>query len=499
MNTHTTLGRRLVAVLGAAAIGLIGLAGAAHAEDTEGAIPGNIDSSKTGSLTLHKFEETGTTDEYNPDGSSLSNGRTPLLNVGFTLYKIDSDDIDLTTNVGWDKTNALASDLTVSEDGKTVTDGENNTYDLTQSGDEQFTVQDGSTEWTGLELAAYVVVETTPPDNATNHTAPFVVTIPLPHDDEWLYSVNVYPKNSTSNSTKTVESSGLGLGSPVTYTITVPIPTLAKGASFTKFQISDALPEGFAYDSASVTPTDAPVVPSYDSVKNTVTFGPGPVATSDTWDRWLKENQGKDVVLTIKGKVTNVGEIENTANVTVNDLTQEPTATTQWGAINITKTDAADSSTKLSGAQFQIFETAAEAITGGNPISVNNENTFTTGTGVDLGKVTIDGLWISDDSTTASNEYFVKEIKAPAGYEIPEGNVTDPSNPGAKLTGVWRVTVSSEGAASVELTVADPQVPRVELPLTGANGELLMTVGGLALLLLAGGGALVVRSRRHQS
>jgi LPXTG-motif cell wall-anchored protein len=43
--------------------------------------------------------------------------------------------------------------------------------------------------------------------------------------------------------------------------------------------------------------------------------------------------------------------------------------------------------------------------------------------------------------------------------------------------------------------IANTQQDHPNLPLTGANGELLMTIGGAALLLLGGGAYLVTRRR----
>ena len=36
-----------------------------------------------------------------------------------------------------------------------------------------------------------------------------------------------------------------------------------------------------------------------------------------------------------------------------------------------------------------------------------------------------------------------------------------------------------------------------QLPLTGANGQLLMTIGGVSLALIAVGSTLVIRSRKR--
>ena len=71
----------------------------------------------------------------------------------------------------------------------------------------------GHTSATGLQLGLYLIVETSVPENVTSTTDPFLVSVPMTSVDGsgWLYDITLYPKNNTGGPTleKTVrESSG---------------------------------------------------------------------------------------------------------------------------------------------------------------------------------------------------------------------------------------------------------------------------------------------------
>ena len=64
--------------------------------------------------------------------------------------------------------------------------------------------------FSGLELGFYVVIETTTPAKVTTPVDPFLVSIPMTvkSGDNWLYDVNVYPKNKTTYGGVTLEKKG---------------------------------------------------------------------------------------------------------------------------------------------------------------------------------------------------------------------------------------------------------------------------------------------------
>ena len=83
-TTARALGRRVAAAAGALAIGVAGLglaSGAAVAAD------GNIDTSKTGSIVIHKHESGSQGNDGTADGKTGTNSGDPVTDVVFTTTR----------------------------------------------------------------------------------------------------------------------------------------------------------------------------------------------------------------------------------------------------------------------------------------------------------------------------------------------------------------------------------------------------------------------------
>lgn len=171
-----------------------------------------IDESKEGSITIHKYE-------YNGTGGVTGTGETtdeskvpaeakkkPLQGAGFTIYKV-ADVNDLKTYYSKTPTDLpLVSDYVANDkiiDSK-IKDG--------FTPQQQITNENGETTFSNLDLGFYVVIETKTPDKVTTPAKPFLVSIPMTvkSGDNWLYDVNVYPKNKTTYAGVTLEKKGKG-------------------------------------------------------------------------------------------------------------------------------------------------------------------------------------------------------------------------------------------------------------------------------------------------
>ena len=190
-----------------------------------------IDTTKKGSITIYKYlqEEGAQTAKPTGEKQDTPDKNSPLPGAGFTIYKVK--------DAGWLETYYNGEEQTsddykmpVIDDffAKDETTGKVISYeakDLLESvktahvGDETFTANDGSAQFTGLELGLYLVVETTPPQAVVKAVTPFLISIPMTrvktdNGDEnqlkqWLYDVVVYPKNSTSRGEVTIDKKGV--------------------------------------------------------------------------------------------------------------------------------------------------------------------------------------------------------------------------------------------------------------------------------------------------
>ena len=158
-----------------------------------------IDTTKTGSITIHKYTEgtaKGTAASGKEDASQVPAGAVPIKDVGFTIYKVK----DATKLAGYYSTTPAS--LPAATDYYTGT-GKNVQVNADVAalkvGNEVLTNADGDAEFTNLDLGLYLVVETTSPAIVTGPCDPFLISVPMTTDgDDWLYNVHVYPKNSTA-------------------------------------------------------------------------------------------------------------------------------------------------------------------------------------------------------------------------------------------------------------------------------------------------------------
>lgn len=208
-----------------AAPAMAAIPAAFSAQVAPAANPALINAASPTELLIHKKLGPTTGDPANGTAQTVSG--TPLQNVNFDVYDVyaGGQKVDLKTNAGWKaaaafvNTSISASDIA---NGKTI-GGVN--YTFTQAG----TVTTGATgtaQFDGV-VGLYVVKEnlasstgitdgtkTYTPAEITPSPA-FAVTLPMTNPDnltEWMYTVNVYPKNSADTITKQVIDKGLNTG-----------------------------------------------------------------------------------------------------------------------------------------------------------------------------------------------------------------------------------------------------------------------------------------------
>ncbi|MBC9927726.1 MULTISPECIES: SpaH/EbpB family LPXTG-anchored major pilin [unclassified Leucobacter] len=502
MKNHKT--SRVAALLGAFALSAAALTGGATAAFAEPPSFGNIDFSKPGSLTVHKYlHQTGTPTVGDisaaPDADDYTN---PVAGVEFTVYPLLTTlgaEIDLEDPATWDSLNAIVPGA-----GCTAPAG----YSIGTGQVMPLTSATG-TATQALPIGVYMVCETDAPSNIVDRAAPFVLTVPMPHENGWVYDVHAFPKNGAGTLVKTVKpiGPGTGLGSTLTFPVTMTIPQQEN--AWTKFEISDALdarlePVGTGVQSvkvgtqvldASYYSVGAPIADN--TVK--VTFTPAGIA----WLNATPKDAQAGSVITIEFVATVVsigsGVIENVAqfsNTPGQSLDSNP-VTTRWGSIEVLKRAAGtlDANGVLKGAEFEVYNAdlpyapncgVAKPVENEGPISVGGATKFVSDAN---GVVTIPGLFVSDSVNTSINAsqrcYVLKETKAPAGYVLPSSAFT----PVQVKTGVTTI------ASNFNPVITNTQQDVPELPLTGAAGQVLLVAAGIAGVAIAGGLMLVNRRR----
>ena len=162
----------------------------------------SINTTKTGSITIHKYEYNGTAAPTgtgsDADYSNVPQDAKPLEGVTFTIYKVqdagwlkDYYDGDITINTT--NTNGVTVSDYCNTDGTLKTDVTPLVRKTATTG------ADGIAYVGDLEVGLYLVVETGKPDQVTGGADPFLVSIPMTiTNNKWLYDVHVFPKNTTS-------------------------------------------------------------------------------------------------------------------------------------------------------------------------------------------------------------------------------------------------------------------------------------------------------------
>lgn len=158
-----------------------------------------IDTERTGSITIHKYEYngeggvTGTGNESDSNNLPTDADAKPLADVTFKITKIAK----LDTYYGED-----AKALPTVEQAKTM--GSIGTPIV------QTTDATGKTKFDNLTVGLYLVQETDAPAQITGKVGDFLVSVPMTNaaGDDWLYDVHVYPKNSSTYGEVTLQKKG---------------------------------------------------------------------------------------------------------------------------------------------------------------------------------------------------------------------------------------------------------------------------------------------------
>lgn len=509
MTAKKSMLRRIGAGVGALALattGVLAVGPAAFAAPNDPAITVGPDQPEAegaqGRLTINKLvgNEGSTRDDGLPNTDVTGD---PLEGAEFTIWRLGTDTggtcepLDLRDTDDWD---SLPSGETAPA---TLAEVEAAGYCAVEF-DVVETLADGtaSVDFDNTELGLYYVQETDAPANIVSTTAPFYVSVPLPngaaHDHTWNYDVHVYPKNQELDAPeKTISDSpsALIVGSTVEWTIQQTVPALNAGETYESASFWDELSEGLAYaDTTSVTVDGVDLPYTVDATGN-------PVEWTITEPSVLTAGQEIQVVFTTTVEaVTATGEIINAGTQYGSEFNGgttpgEPDPRTFWGELVVNKVDEAGQ--PLAGAQFQVFpanadNTCATELPTTQPVSTGTSDAaglvqWTPNTPDNSSRL---GLWIANSNgpldPAPTKVYCLYETVVPAGY--------------VSQTPVQDVEVTPGQLAEAGFTtVTNVQKDGPDLPLTGAQGTLLMTAGGLLIIAIGMAAILIARRRNNQA
>lgn len=519
-----SLRKRLFGLATALAVGLLGMAGA-------GAASAAI--AEWNSLTVHKY--LGATSSLPHDGTALTEeqlktltSQKPLQGVKFKLYQVEG--VDVNTNEGVEVASKIGNmtlpadvvEKDIELDGKKYTLKAANPAEMTtdQKGEAVFTVPN-----VGLANGVYVVVEDlagsgnlkTSDDTAVDKAkvtpaAPFAVSVPMTKPDGTGLNkdVHVYPKNQVNELDKTVKDAGKNVGDDIVYTISTTstgADTNGDGKMDSKdlggvYEIVDTLDPNLTYKSVTVKVKGQAVNadengytltkeqtgdPKQDKV--TVSFKG---TTLDTIAAGAKVEL--ELIATVKQNSDN-GVIPNQAKLYPNDWAKKhdkpvdsPKVETKFGDIVIKKVNKDGGA--LKGAIFAVYLDNSEKK---DCSSYGNEIKASAATG-ENGLVSIKGLHLTnfvdgkEVPETDQHPYCLVETKAPSGYQLLPKPVK------FSLTKAGTVTDLTAAAESDGSLVKITNYKNPGLPLTGAQGILLVSV--LGLILVSAGVVLTVKRRK---
>ncbi|WP_455159590.1 SpaH/EbpB family LPXTG-anchored major pilin [Schaalia cardiffensis] len=481
----TTRERRIVAVLASLVLSLFTLFGLSSAAMATTDNPtGNITNTE-GTINVYKHANPGGT--LTPgNGNEAGAGGELLDGVTFTLYKVEGVDL-VNGNAGWDvvrkitdstpplepalDNQASPTQVTIGGESYTLTKvADKTTGDEGESGLAQFKKD----VYPGL----YIVVESEaslPPGSViVAKAAPFFITLPIKGaNGAWSYTANVHPKNTVSpKPEKSAEVKNAADG-VITWTVKQTLPTFDNTNKLKEFVMRDLLAQA-------------------GDTKGTVKSVKVTVNGVDTTADFNKELDGTDLVITAQNpgalpsggkvvatyttKASGNGQFHNTVYSFINNVeVGHALAFADLGNITVEKVDATDTTRYLSGAKFKVCVDEDKVDEDKDCPAVG---TITTGSSTgSYGTGSLDKLKIQ--------KYVLFETAAPAGYTF------NPDTP-------YKADLTTAVNNTVTLTIENTKTNVPTLPLTGADGQLLMTIGGVALVLLAGGVFLVARKKRSE-
>lgn len=461
--------------MGISAPGALAQDGAVDAQPAaeQGAVnKANINFNQKASITL--FKKKGAESGTAATGKEMAG--VPGEALSGVTYKITKLDYDLQKD-DWAAFPKSAAD--VKDDKKTA------------ETKEETTGTDGKAAFTDLPLGIYLVEETNAPDGIVAG-APFIVSVPMVNEasDAWNYDVIAYPKNAETKTEKTVKDADQNIQDAYTYTINADAPTWGAGKSLTAFRFEDQLDQRLDFQKVTEVKAGETALGAGDYEVNNPAENGNKLVVKLTDQGLAKVKSGDKMSLTFEVKRKEVGdttELKNQADVifnnpnTGNEVKNKTNGVvTYHGKLKVVKKDGKEADKVLEGAVFELYQcTSASEL--GSKIKIGNAENWTTGAD---GTFTIDGLHVTDfednKEAPATKKFCLKETKAPAGYALPEKDVTEIDFTRGKIAEIGELNGDDKITLVSEIDNIKQDTPN--LPMTGGAGVGILAAIGAAIV-----------------
>lgn len=461
--------------MGISAPGALAKDGAVDAQPAaeQGAVnKANINFNQKGSITL--FKKKGAESGTAATGKEMAGVPGEVLS-GVT-YKITKLDYDLQKD-DWAAFPKSAAD--VKDDKKTA------------ETKEETTGTDGKAAFTDLPLGIYLVEETNAPDGIVAG-APFIVSVPMVNEasDAWNYDVIAYPKNAETKTEKTVKDADQNIQDAYTYTINADAPTWGAGKSLTAFRFEDQLDQRLDFQKVTEVKAGETALGADDYEVNNPAENGNKLVVKLTDQGLAKVKSGDKMSLTFEVKRKEVGdttELKNQADVIFNNpntgnevKNKTNEVVTYHGKLKVVKKDGKEADKVLEGAVFELYQCTSVSELG-SKIKIGNAENWTTGAD---GTFTIDGLHVTDfednKEAPATKKFCLKETKAPAGYALPEKDVTEIDFTRGKIAEIGELNGDDKITLVSEIDNIKQDTPN--LPMTGGAGVGILAAIGAAIV-----------------
>ena len=431
----------------------------------------NIDFAKKGSITLYKKK--GAESTTPATGKEMQD--VPGEALQDVTYKITKLDYDLQKG-DWTKFPQNAADAKGHETDTTF---------------EQTTGPDGKVAFENLDLGIYLVEETKAPAGIVSG-APFIVSVPMVNEasDAWNYDVIAYPKNTETKTEKTVKDADKNIQDAYSYTINADAPTWGEGKSLTAFRFEDQLDQRLDFQKVTEVKAGETVLTAGDYTVNDPKANGNKLVVTLTEQGLAKVKSGDKLSLTFEVKRNKVGdttELKNQADVIFNNpntgnevKNKTNEVVTYHGKLKVVKKDGKEADKVLEGAVFELYQCTSVSELG-SKIKIGNAENWTTGAD---GTFTIDGLHVTDfednKEAPATKKFCLKETKAPAGYALPEKDVTEIDFTRGKIAEIGELNGDDKITLVSEIDNIKQDTPN--LPMTGGAGVGILAAIGAAIV-----------------